>query len=220
MRERMPRAIFYFVDRKKDAIRRRGENISSAEVEALLNRHPAILESAVIAVPSEFGEDDVKAVVVLKEGARITAEELWAFCDEHMPRFWVPRYIEFRQEMPKTPSQKIQKYLLRHDSSLGEVFDREKPSRSPEALYLRKRYAIQGFRRPARLLPVEDLAKVLRAIGICGSFGSRLRHLLSELDSNIAPRSAACAHRRKPKAPLRLSYRLLQDHDGLGVVLA
>jgi carnitine-CoA ligase len=124
---------FYFVDRKKDAIRRRGENISSAEVEALLNRHLAILESAVIAVPSEFGEDDVKAVVVLKEGARITAEELWVFCDQHMPRFWVPRYIEFRQEMPKTPSQKIQKYLLRYDGSLGEVFDREKPSRSPEA---------------------------------------------------------------------------------------
>jgi crotonobetaine/carnitine-CoA ligase len=120
----------HFVDRKKDAIRRRGENISSAEVEALLNRHPSILESAVIAVPSELGEDDVRAVVVLKEGARIAAEELWAFCDEHMPRFWVPRYIEFRQEMPKTPSQKIQKYLLRHDSGLGEVFDREKPSRS------------------------------------------------------------------------------------------
>jgi dienelactone hydrolase len=76
---------------------------------------------------------DVKAVVVSKEGAKITAEELWAFCDEHMPRFWVPRYIEFRQEMPKTPSQKIQKYLLRHDGSVGVIFDREKPSRSSEA---------------------------------------------------------------------------------------
>jgi len=120
----------YFVDRKKDAIRRRGENISSAEVEAVLNRHSAVLESAVIAVPSELGEDEVKAVIVLKDGSTLTAEELWAYSDEHMPRFWVPRYIEFRAEMPKTPSQKIQKYLLRDDGNLREVFDRNEPARS------------------------------------------------------------------------------------------
>lgn len=114
----------YFVDRKKDSIRRRGENISSSEVEATLNRHPAILESAAIAVPSELSEDEVKAVVVFREGASATAEELWMFCDEHMPRFWVPRYIEFRREMPKTPSQKIQKYLLRAGEGQGEVFER------------------------------------------------------------------------------------------------
>ncbi len=71
--------------------RRRGENISSSEVEATLNRHPAILECAVIAAPSELGEDEVKAVVVLRDGAQADADELWAFCDEHMPRFWVPR---------------------------------------------------------------------------------------------------------------------------------
>ena len=115
---------YYFVDRKKDSIRRRGENISSSEVEATLNRHSAILECAVIAVPSEFGEDEVKAVVVLRDDAKATAEELWAFCDEHMPRFWVPRFIEFRREMPKTPSQKIQKYLLRAGEDQGEVFER------------------------------------------------------------------------------------------------
>lgn len=115
---------YYFVDRKKDSIRRRGENISSSEVEATLNRHPAILECAVIAVPSELGEDEVKAVVVLREGAQATAEELWAFCDEHMPRFWVPSFIEFRRDMPKTPSQKIQKYLLRAGEGQGAVFAR------------------------------------------------------------------------------------------------
>ena len=115
---------YYFVDRKKDSIRRRGENISSSEVEATLNRHPAILECAIIAAPSELGEDEVKAVVVLRDGAEATADELWAFCDEHMPRFWVPRYIEFRGEMPKTPSQKVQKYLLRADDGQGEVFER------------------------------------------------------------------------------------------------
>lgn len=121
---------FYFVDRKKDAIRRRGENISSAEVEAVLNRHPAVLESAVVAVPSELGEDEVKAIVVLKQYAALSAQELWAFADEQMPRFWVPRYIAFRQEMPKTPSQKIQKYLLRQEGGLDQVFDRFGPNRS------------------------------------------------------------------------------------------
>ncbi|MEZ5815665.1 MAG: AMP-binding protein [Hyphomicrobiaceae bacterium] len=121
----------YFVDRKKDAIRRRGENISSSEVEAILNRHPAILECAVIAVPSELGEDEVKAVVVLREGATATPDELWAFAEEHMPRFWVPRFLELRAAMPKTPSQKIQKYLLRAGDDPGTVYDRNERAREP-----------------------------------------------------------------------------------------
>jgi len=121
-----------FVDRKKDAIRRRGENISSFEVEAVLNRHPAVLECAVVASPSELGEDEVKAVVRLREGAGASADELWAFCEEHMPRFWVPRYVEFRRDLPKTPSQKIQKYLLRSGEGRGEVFDRERLRRGPK----------------------------------------------------------------------------------------
>lgn len=66
----------------------------------------------------------MQAVVVLREGAAATADELWAFCDEHMPRFWVPRFIEFRDEMPKTPSQKIQKYLLRAGDGRGRIFER------------------------------------------------------------------------------------------------
>jgi len=119
-----PDGYFYFVDRKKDSIRRRGENISSSEVEAVLNRHPAVLESAAIAVSSELGEDEVKAVIVLREGERASPDELWAFCEEHMPRFWVSRYLELRSVMPKTPSQKIQKYLLRQGEGQGEVYDR------------------------------------------------------------------------------------------------
>jgi carnitine-CoA ligase len=119
-----PDGYFYFVDRKKDSIRRRGENISSSEVEAVLNRHPAVLESAAIAVPSELGEDEVKAVIVLRPGACASPDELWAFCDAHMPRFWVPRYLELRSAMPKTPSQKIQKYMLRQGDGQGEVYDR------------------------------------------------------------------------------------------------
>ncbi len=113
-----------FVDRKKDAIRRRGENISSFEVESVVNRHPAVLECAAVAVSSELGEDDVKVVVVLQEGQALTAGELWAFCEEHMPRFWIPRYIEFRPQLPKTPNQKIQKYLLRDGPDAGEIHDR------------------------------------------------------------------------------------------------
>ncbi|MDX2155875.1 MAG: AMP-binding protein [Hyphomicrobiaceae bacterium] len=121
----------YFVDRKKDAIRRRGENISSAEVEAVLNRHPAILECAVVAIPSDLGEDDVKAVIVLRDGATATPDELWAFCDESMPRFWVPRVIELRDAMPKTPSQKIQKYLLRSGDGRGVLHERAQLPREP-----------------------------------------------------------------------------------------
>lgn len=121
----------YFVDRKKDAIRRRGENISSSEVEAVLNRHPAVLESAVVAVPSDLGEDEVKAVIVLREGAETSPEDLWAFAEEHMPRFWVPRYIELRSEMPKTPSQKIQKYLLRSGAGAGRVLERMNSRKTP-----------------------------------------------------------------------------------------
>jgi carnitine-CoA ligase len=124
-----PDGYLYFVDRKKDSIRRRGENVSSSEVETVLNRHPAVLESAAIAVPSDLGEDEVKAVVVLREGGRASPDELWAFCEEHMPRFWVPRYLEFRSSMPKTPSQKIQKYLLRQGDGQGEVYERKPAKR-------------------------------------------------------------------------------------------
>jgi carnitine-CoA ligase len=124
-----PDGYLYFVDRKKDSIRRRGENISSSEVEAVLNRHPAVLESAAIAVPSELGEDEVKVVIVLREGGHASPDELWAFCEEHMPRFWVPRYLQFTSTMPKTPSQKIQKYLLRQSDRQAEVFDRNPATR-------------------------------------------------------------------------------------------
>lgn len=116
---------YYFVDRKKDSIRRRGENISSYEVETVFNRHPAILECAAVAVPSELGEDEVKVVVVLRDDADVSASELWAFCEAQMPKFWIPRFLEFRTAMPKTPNQKIQKYLLRQGAEAGAVHDRQ-----------------------------------------------------------------------------------------------
>lgn len=117
---------FYFVDRKKDAIRRRGENISSFEVEKVINSHPQVLESAVFAVPAELGEDEVKASVVLKFGATLTPEELIHFCNERMAYFAVPRYLEFVSELPKTPTNRVEKYRLREAGITKNTWDREK----------------------------------------------------------------------------------------------
>jgi len=118
--------FFYFVDRKKDAIRRRGENISSFEVEKVINTHPKVLESAVFAVPSELGEDEVKANVVLKPGENLSPENLTKFCNERMAYFAVPRYLEFVSELPKTPTNRIEKYKLRQAGITENAWDREK----------------------------------------------------------------------------------------------
>lgn len=115
----------YFVDRKKDAMRRRGENISSYEIEGVISRHEKVLECAVVGVPSPLGEDDLKAVIILKDGETASHEELWEFFDENMPRFWVPRFIEFRSELPKTPNLKIRKYTIREQGNIGDMKDRE-----------------------------------------------------------------------------------------------
>jgi crotonobetaine/carnitine-CoA ligase len=115
----------YFVGRKKEAIRRRGENISAFEVERIVNQHPSVLESAAIAVPSELGEDDVKIVVVLKEGERVSPEELIRFCEERMAYFMVPRYVEFREALPKTPTQRVEKYKLQAEGNGPGAWDRE-----------------------------------------------------------------------------------------------
>ena len=109
----------YFVDRVKDMVRRGDENISSEEVERVLNSHPAVAESAVIAVPDEIRGEEVKAYIVLKPPATpeiVPAEEIWNFCKIHLAAFKVPRYIEYRAELPKTPSSKVQKNILRDES--------------------------------------------------------------------------------------------------------
>ncbi len=104
---------FFFLDRMKDAIRRRGENISAFDLESEVNRHPAVLESAAIGVPSELEDEDVKLAVVLRPGTHLDAEELIAHCVETLPRYMVPRYIEFLDELPRTPTDKVAKYRLR-----------------------------------------------------------------------------------------------------------
>jgi carnitine-CoA ligase len=115
----------YFVGRKKEAIRRRGENISAFEVEQIVNQHPNVVESAAIAVPSDLSEDDVKVVVVLKEGSSLPPEALLAFCEERMAYFMVPRYVEFRDSLPKTPTQRIEKYKLQSEGNSRATWDRE-----------------------------------------------------------------------------------------------
>ncbi len=115
----------YFVDRKTDSLRRRGENISSWEVEREINAHPGVLESAVFGVPSELGEDDVMAVIVLKEGRTLTPEELIVHCEARMARFMVPRYLEFRDSLPKTETHRVQKRLLKSSGVAAQTWDRE-----------------------------------------------------------------------------------------------
>ena len=104
---------FYFVDRKGDVIRRRGENLAPRAVEEVLDQHPAVLECIVVGVPSELGEEDVKAFVLLKPGADAGATDLFRFAAERLPFFMVPRYLEFISEMPKTANQKAQRFRLR-----------------------------------------------------------------------------------------------------------
>jgi crotonobetaine/carnitine-CoA ligase len=116
---------FYFVDRKKQALRRRGENISSFEVESVINSHPAVLESAVVGVPSDVGEEEVKAVVVLKDDHSATEEELVRWCESRMAYFAIPRYIAIRAEMPKTPSERVEKFKLKNEGITDDCWDRE-----------------------------------------------------------------------------------------------
>jgi len=118
--------FFHFVDRKKDAIRRRGENISSYEVEKVINSHPAVRESAAVAVKSELGEDEVMVCLSCKEGRTVAPMELIAFCEEHMAYFMIPRYLRIMQELPKTPTQRIKKYELREQGVTADAWDREK----------------------------------------------------------------------------------------------
>jgi crotonobetaine/carnitine-CoA ligase len=118
----------YFVDRKKDAIRRRGENISSWEVEQVIARHPDVAEVAVFPVSSEMSEDEVMASVVCKSGRVIEPAELIRFCESNMMYFMVPRYLEFVEDLPRTLTAKVQKQVLRESAQgrLAELWDREK----------------------------------------------------------------------------------------------
>lgn len=104
---------FYFVDRMKDIVRRRGENVSSLEVELVLNSHDDVMESAVIGVPSELTDEDIVAFLVPKPGHDVNAAEVIEWAQERLAFFKIPRYIEVLDALPKTPTAKIEKHRLR-----------------------------------------------------------------------------------------------------------
>jgi len=112
---------YTFVGRKKEVIRRRGENLSPAEVEAALERHPDVAEAAVIAVPSELSEDDVKAFVTAAPGRTVDLTDLHAFAGRHLARFKVPRYLEVVAELPHTPTGRLAKHRLPIERTPEEV---------------------------------------------------------------------------------------------------
>jgi crotonobetaine/carnitine-CoA ligase len=114
-----------YVDRLKDALRRRGENVSSVEVEATVMGHPAVLEAAAVAIPSELGEDDILVVVTLRPHATLDFVELLDFCSARMPYFCVPRYLEVLDEIPKNVIGRVRKDMLRSRGLGSGAWDRE-----------------------------------------------------------------------------------------------
>jgi crotonobetaine/carnitine-CoA ligase len=113
----------YFVDRKADYLRRRGENISSFEIERVLMSHGALADVAVHAVPSELTEDDLKVTATLKEESSITEEELFRWCLDQVPYFALPRYIEFRDQLPRSPVGRVLKRELRAEGVTAATWD-------------------------------------------------------------------------------------------------
>jgi len=109
---------YYFVSRKKDIIRRRGENIAGAELDRVIGEHPAVDEAAAVAVPSELGEDEILVAVTLKPGQVCTAEDIAAWCRRHLAPQKVPRYVLFADELPHTPTHKVAKQTLKADPTL------------------------------------------------------------------------------------------------------
>ena len=120
-----PQGTFFFVDRMKDAIRRRGENISSFEVEAEVAAFPALNEVAVYAVPSEIAEDEVMCAVALVPGQEFDPVKLIEFLVPRLAHFMIPRYVRVVEGLPKTPTQKVQKHILRNEGITADTWDRE-----------------------------------------------------------------------------------------------
>jgi crotonobetaine/carnitine-CoA ligase len=117
---------YHFVDRLKDAIRRRGENISSYEIEIELLSHPAVREAAAIPVPSEFSEDEVLVVLAAAKGGSIEPEEIIRHLEPRVARHMIPRYIRIIDELPKTPTAKVEKHVLRAEGVTSDTWDRER----------------------------------------------------------------------------------------------
>ncbi|MCC6533048.1 MAG: AMP-binding protein [Burkholderiales bacterium] len=110
--------VFWFITRKKDIIRRRGENIAGAELDRVLCEHPSIVEAAAIAVPAELGEDEILACVVARPGHALTADDVAQWCRDRLAPMKVPRFVLLLDELPHTATHKINKQVLKNDASL------------------------------------------------------------------------------------------------------
>ena len=117
--------FFYYKGRKKESMRRLGENISAWEIETVVNGHPSVLESAAHPVSSELGEDEVKVCVVIRPGHDLTPEDLLGFCAGNMAHYAVPRYVEFLDELPKTATERNQYAALRARGVTPQTWDRD-----------------------------------------------------------------------------------------------
>ena len=116
----------YFVDRKSDSMRRRGENISSFEVENTIEKHPDVAECAAFGVPSELGEDDVMIWVKPAPGATLDPKGLMQHCADNMAYFMVPRYVDVVDEIPRTGTLRVQKAEMKKQGVTDSTWDREK----------------------------------------------------------------------------------------------
>ena len=116
---------YFFIDRQKDAIRRRGENVSSFEVEAEVLTHPDVKDAAAIGVPSPLGEQDIMIVVVLRPGCAPAPEALLHYLRPRMAHYMLPRYIRYVPDLPRTPSARVQKHVLRDEGVTEDSWDRE-----------------------------------------------------------------------------------------------
>ncbi|WP_395710357.1 AMP-binding protein [Reyranella sp.] len=135
---------FYFVDRIKDAIRRRGENISSFEVETAVCEFPAVKEVAAVGVPGALSEEEILVVVTPAPGKIVVPAELVRFLQDRLPYFMVPRYVRVMPELPKTPTQKVQKAVLRETGITPDTWDRET---DPTIIVRRERLQASGESR-------------------------------------------------------------------------
>ncbi|HSV83286.1 MAG TPA: AMP-binding protein [Ramlibacter sp.] len=117
--------FFYFDDRLSDSIRRRGENISSYEVEAIVSKHPGVSEVVAVAAASEVGEDEVRVLVIARQGHSLQAQDVLQHCCRHMPYFMVPRFIDVVDDLPRTATAKVEKYKIRAAGCGVGTWDRE-----------------------------------------------------------------------------------------------
>ena len=118
-----------FVDRVKDSIRRRGENISSWEIERVVGEHPDVAQVAAYGVPSSLSEEEVMVAVVPREGRTLEPAGLLDHCDGALTSFAIPRFVRLVKALPMTPSQRVEKYRLRTEGVTADTWDSQAPAR-------------------------------------------------------------------------------------------